>query len=118
MPRLALLTVNNIHTVEHYGYLITYMGLKNIISQPARRSSCNIGNAVSVRLSGIVKSDTLLEKLQRPVSNSHEEGDDNEITITNYHCGALFVLLGPVRDEVRKHGCFAFRLASVAGSGT
>lgn len=31
MPRLGVLTVNNIHTVEHYGNLITYMLLKNIV---------------------------------------------------------------------------------------
>lgn len=31
MPRLGVLTVNNIHTVEHYGNLITYMRLKNIV---------------------------------------------------------------------------------------
>ena len=30
-PKLGVLTVNNLHSVEHYGNLITYMRLKNII---------------------------------------------------------------------------------------
>jgi uncharacterized damage-inducible protein DinB len=30
-PKLGVLTVNNIHTVEHYGNLVTYMRLKNIV---------------------------------------------------------------------------------------
>jgi len=30
-PKLSALTVNNIHTVEHYGNLVTYMRLKNIV---------------------------------------------------------------------------------------
>ena len=30
-PKLGVLTVNNMHTVEHYGNLITYMRLKNIV---------------------------------------------------------------------------------------
>ena len=30
-PKLSVLTVNNIHTVEHYGNLVTYMRLKNIV---------------------------------------------------------------------------------------
>ena len=46
------------------------------------------------------------------------EGEDSEVTITNYHCSALFVLLSRVRYEVCQHGCFDFRLASVARSGT
>ena len=38
MPRLGVLGVNNVHTSEHYGNLITYMRLKNIVpptSDPA-----------------------------------------------------------------------------------
>jgi uncharacterized damage-inducible protein DinB len=31
MPRLGGLTVNNIHTVEHYGNLTIYMRLKNVV---------------------------------------------------------------------------------------
>ena len=37
-PKLGVLTVNNVHTTEHYGNLITYMRLKNIVpptSDPA-----------------------------------------------------------------------------------
>ena len=37
-PKLGVLTVNNMHTMEHYGNLITYMRLKNIVpptSDPA-----------------------------------------------------------------------------------
>ena len=30
-PRLAPLTVNNMHDLEHYGNLVTYMRLKNIV---------------------------------------------------------------------------------------
>jgi uncharacterized damage-inducible protein DinB len=30
-PRLDVLTVNNMHDMEHYGNLVTYMRLKNII---------------------------------------------------------------------------------------
>ena len=30
-PKLGVLTVNSMHTVEHYGNLVTYMRLKNII---------------------------------------------------------------------------------------
>ena len=30
-PKLGVLTVNNLHSVEHYGNLITYMRLKNIV---------------------------------------------------------------------------------------
>ena len=46
------------------------------------------------------------------------KGEDSEVTITNYHCSALFVLLSRVRYEVCQHGCFDFRLASVARSAT
>ena len=45
-------------------------------------------------------------------------GEDSEVTITNYHGGALFVLLCRVRYGDCQHGCFDFRLASVARSGT
>jgi uncharacterized damage-inducible protein DinB len=31
MPKLGVLTVNNIHSTEHYGNLITYMRIKNIV---------------------------------------------------------------------------------------
>lgn len=31
VPKLGALNVNNIHTVEHYGNLITYMRMKNIV---------------------------------------------------------------------------------------
>lgn len=37
-PKLGVLTVNNIHTIEHYGNLVTYMRMKNIVpptSEPA-----------------------------------------------------------------------------------
>ena len=30
-PRLSALTVNNMHNMEHYGNLVTYMRLKNIV---------------------------------------------------------------------------------------
>jgi len=30
-PKLSALTVNNIHTVEHYGNLVTYMRMKDIV---------------------------------------------------------------------------------------
>src|SRR5271157_835766 len=30
-PKLGVLTVNNIHTIEHYGNLVTYLRLKNIV---------------------------------------------------------------------------------------
>jgi len=31
MPKLNVLSANNMHTVEHYGNLITYLRLKNIV---------------------------------------------------------------------------------------
>jgi uncharacterized damage-inducible protein DinB len=31
MPKLGVLTVNNMHGMEHYGNLVTYMRLKNIV---------------------------------------------------------------------------------------
>jgi len=37
-PRLGALTVNNMHNMEHYGNLVTYMRMKNIVppsSEPA-----------------------------------------------------------------------------------
>ena len=37
-PKLDVLTVNNMHNMEHYGNLVTYMRLKNIVppsSEPA-----------------------------------------------------------------------------------
>lgn len=30
-PKLSVLTVNNMHNLEHYGNLVTYMRLKNIV---------------------------------------------------------------------------------------
>ena len=30
-PRLGVLTVNNMHNMEHYGNLVTYMRMKNIV---------------------------------------------------------------------------------------
>jgi uncharacterized damage-inducible protein DinB len=30
-PKLGVLTANNVHTVEHYGNLVTYMRMKNIV---------------------------------------------------------------------------------------
>lgn len=44
----------------------------------------------------------------------HSTGEDSEVTITYYHCSALFVLLGRVRNDVCQHGGFDFGLASVA----
>jgi len=38
MPRLAALTINNMHDMEHYGNLVTYMRIKGIVppsSEPA-----------------------------------------------------------------------------------
>jgi uncharacterized damage-inducible protein DinB len=38
VPKLGVLTVNNMHDLEHYGNLVTYMRLKNIVppsSEPA-----------------------------------------------------------------------------------
>jgi hypothetical protein len=40
-PKLDVLTVNNMHNMEHYGNLVTYMRLKNIVppsSEPAAQS--------------------------------------------------------------------------------
>src|SRR5207302_4894428 len=31
MPKLGVLTINNMHDMEHYGNLVTYMRLKNIV---------------------------------------------------------------------------------------
>jgi hypothetical protein len=31
MPKLGVLHINNIHSTEHYGNLVTYMRLKDIV---------------------------------------------------------------------------------------
>jgi hypothetical protein len=31
MPKLGALNINNMHDMEHYGNLVTYMRLKNIV---------------------------------------------------------------------------------------
>jgi hypothetical protein len=31
MPKLGVLTINNLHTTLHYGNLITYMRLRNVV---------------------------------------------------------------------------------------
>ncbi|MGA3087931.1 MAG: DinB family protein [Terriglobales bacterium] len=36
-PKLAVLTVNNMHNMEHYGNLVTYMRLKNIVPPSSER---------------------------------------------------------------------------------
>jgi uncharacterized damage-inducible protein DinB len=30
-PKLSVLTTNNVHTIEHYGNLVTYMRMKNLV---------------------------------------------------------------------------------------
>ncbi len=43
-PKLGVLSVNNIHTVEHYGNLVTYMRIKNIVpptSEPKAEAKPN-----------------------------------------------------------------------------
>ena len=37
MPKLGGLTVNNIHTIEHYGNLVTYLRMKNIVPPTSDR---------------------------------------------------------------------------------
>jgi uncharacterized damage-inducible protein DinB len=37
VPRLGAMDYNNIHTMEHYGNLITYMRLKNIVPPSSER---------------------------------------------------------------------------------
>ena len=46
-PRLGVLTVNSLHSIEHYGNLVTYMRLKNIVpptSEPGFRPSASGDN--------------------------------------------------------------------------
>ena len=31
MPKLGVLSINNMHNMEHYGNLVTYMRLKNVV---------------------------------------------------------------------------------------
>lgn len=38
-PKLGVLNVNNLHTVEHYGNLVTYMRLKNIVPPTSEQPS-------------------------------------------------------------------------------
>jgi uncharacterized damage-inducible protein DinB len=38
-PKLGVLTVNNMHTMEHYGNLVTYMRLKNIVPPTSESES-------------------------------------------------------------------------------
>ena len=64
------------------------------------------------------ETDRIGEGPQDPEANTQPEGEDREITIANYHCSVLFVLLNRFLYQLRQHGCFHFRLASVARSGT
>lgn len=48
VPKLSLLGINNMHTVEHYGNLITYMRIKNIVpptSEPKPQPQAKPGPA-------------------------------------------------------------------------
>jgi uncharacterized damage-inducible protein DinB len=38
MPKLGVLTFNNMHDYEHYGNIVTYMRLKNIVPPSSERS--------------------------------------------------------------------------------
>ena len=38
-PKLGVLTVNNMHDLEHYGNLVTYMRLKNIVPPSSEQAS-------------------------------------------------------------------------------
>ena len=38
-PKLGVLTVNNMHNLEHYGNLVTYMRLKNIVPPSSEQAS-------------------------------------------------------------------------------
>ena len=38
-PRLGVLTVNNMHNMEHYGNLVTYMRMKNIVPPSSEQPS-------------------------------------------------------------------------------
>jgi uncharacterized damage-inducible protein DinB len=38
MPRLAALTINNMHGMEHYGNLVTYMRMKSIVPPSSEQS--------------------------------------------------------------------------------
>ena len=65
------------------------------------------------------ETDRNQRRAARSKSNCNSpQGEDSEVTVANYHCSALFVFLSHVRYEIRQHGCFGFRLASVARSGT
>jgi uncharacterized damage-inducible protein DinB len=39
MPKRDVLTVNNMHSVEHYGNLVTYLRLKNIVPPSSEQNS-------------------------------------------------------------------------------
>src|SRR5271169_784738 len=38
-PKLGVLTVNNMHSMEHYGNLVTYMRLKNIVPPSSEKGA-------------------------------------------------------------------------------
>jgi uncharacterized damage-inducible protein DinB len=38
-PKLGVLTVNNMHSMEHYGNLVTYMRMKNIVPPSSEQNS-------------------------------------------------------------------------------
>ena len=38
-PKLGVLTVNNMHNMEHYGNLITYMRMKNVVPPTSEQAS-------------------------------------------------------------------------------
>jgi hypothetical protein len=37
-PKLDVLTVNNMHNMEHYGNMVTYMRMKNIVPPTSEQS--------------------------------------------------------------------------------
>ena len=39
VPKLGVLTINNMHNMEHYGNLVTYMRLKNVVPPTSEQSS-------------------------------------------------------------------------------
>ena len=39
MPKLGVLTINNMHDMEHYGNLVTYMRLKNIVPPTSEQAA-------------------------------------------------------------------------------
>ena len=81
------------------------------------KSSSVASGKLALDVNNLMRFIVLVKGSNPPEVLQQSEGEDGEVTIINYYCGALFVLLSRVRYGVCQHGGFDFRLASVARPG-